>query len=195
MPRDPSVFVHERALCESDAIGPGTRVWAFAHVMPGARVGAGCNVCDHAFIEGGAVVGDRVTVKNCVLIWDKVTIEDEVFLGPNMVFTNDMNPRVAFKKDPDQFLPTLVRHGASIGANATIVCGTTIGRYAFVGAGAVVTEDVPDHALVVGNPARAVGWICTCGERLPDEATGGLRRCASCARSFRELASGLTPAP
>jgi acetyltransferase-like isoleucine patch superfamily enzyme len=168
MSRDPSVFVHERALCESDDIGPRTRVWAFAHVMKGAKVGADCNVCDHAFIESGAVLGDRVTVKNCVLVWDKVTVEDEVFLGPNMVFTNDMNPRVAFKKDPSAFLPTLVRRGTSIGANATIVCGVTIGEQAFIGAGTVVIHDVPAHALVVGNPARRVGWICACGEKLAD---------------------------
>lgn len=160
-------FVHEKALCETDAIGPGTRVWAFAHVMKGATVGADCNIGDHAFIESGARLGDRVTVKNAVQIWDKVTIEDEVFLGPNMVFTNDMNPRVAFKKSPDAFLSTLVRKGASIGANATVVCGVTIGEQAFVGAGSVVIRDVPAHALVVGNPARRIGWMCACGDKLP----------------------------
>ena len=166
MALDSSVFVHERALCETEKIGDRTRVWAFAHILKGAKVGADCNVCDHAFIEGGAVVGDRVTIKNCVLIWDKVTIEDEVFLGPNMVFTNDMNPRVAFKKSADAFMPTRVKRGASIGANATIVCGVTIGEQAFVGAGAVVIRDVPAHAMVVGNPARRIGWVCACGERL-----------------------------
>ena len=167
MGRDPSVFVHERALCESDDLGARTRVWAFAHVMKGAVLGSDCNVGDHAFIESGARLGNHVTVKNCVLIWDKVTVEDEVFLGPNMVFTNDMNPRVAFKKSADGFLPTLVRRGASIGANATIVCGVTIGTNAFVGAGSVVIRDVPAHAMVVGNPARRIGWMCACGEKLP----------------------------
>jgi UDP-2-acetamido-3-amino-2,3-dideoxy-glucuronate N-acetyltransferase len=167
MTLDPSVFVHERALCESDDIGPGTRVWAFAHIMAGARVGAECNVGDHAFIESGAVVGDRVTVKNSVLLWDKVVVEDDVFLGPNAVFTNDPNPRANVKKDSTAFLPTIVRRGATIGANATVVCGATIGRHAFVGAGSVVVEDVPAHALVVGNPARRIGWVCACGERLP----------------------------
>ena len=191
MSRDPSVFVHERALCESDAIGARTRVWAFAHVMKGAVLGSDCNVGDHAFIESGARLGNHVTVKNCVLVWDKVTIEDEVFLGPNMVFTNDMNPRVAFKKSPDAFLPTLVQRGASIGANATIVCGVTIGQNAFVGAGSVVIRDVPAHALVVGNPARRIGWMCACGEKLPAALA------CICGRRYRagdSPAAGLVPA-
>lgn len=163
------VFVHPQALCESERVGAGTRVWAFAHVMPDAVVGADCNVGGGAFVESGAVVGDRVTIKNNVLLWDRVTVEDDVFLGPNAVFTNDMNPRAAFKKPADEFLPTLVRRGASIGANATVVCGTTIGEGAFVGAGTVVTGDVPSYAMVVGNPARRIGWMCACGERLPDD--------------------------
>jgi len=179
MPLDPSVFVHEKALCETDEVGPKTRIWAFAHVMKGASVGAGCNICDHAFLESGAKIGNRVTVKNNVLLWDKVTVEDEVFLGPNAVFTNDLNPRVAFKKKPEQFLPTLVRRGASIGANATIVCGVTIGEQAFVGAGSVVLHDVPAHALVVGNPAVQIGWMCACGTRLGEELSCG------CGRRYR----------
>jgi UDP-2-acetamido-3-amino-2,3-dideoxy-glucuronate N-acetyltransferase len=166
MARDPSVFVHERALCESDDIGPRTRVWAFAHVMKGAKVGSDCNVGDHAFIESGARLGNHVTVKNCVLVWDKVTIEDYVFLGPNMVFTNDMFPRVEFKNPPEKFLSTHVARGASIGANATIVCGVKLGERCFVGAGSVVTRDVPAYALVAGNPARRRGWICACGQKL-----------------------------
>lgn len=166
--RDPSIFVHEKALCETDHIGPRTRIWAFAHVMKGAVVGADCNVGDHAFIESGAKIGDRVIVKNGVLIWDKVTVADDVFLGPHVVFTNDMNPRVAFKNPPERFRPTLVKRGASIGANATVVCGVTIGEQAFVGAGAVVIRDVPAHALVVGNPARRAGWVCECSQRLRD---------------------------
>ena len=159
-------FVHEKALCESTDVGAGTRVWAFAHVMKGAKVGEDCNLCDHSFIESGAVLGNKVTVKNAVLVWDKVTVEDEVFLGPNMVFTNDMNPRVAFKKDPSTFLPTLVKRGSSIGANATIVCGVTLGENCFVGAGSVVILDVPAYAMVAGNPARRIGWMCACGEKL-----------------------------
>jgi UDP-2-acetamido-3-amino-2,3-dideoxy-glucuronate N-acetyltransferase len=179
MARDPSVFVHPQALCDSDEIGARTRVWAFAHVMKGAQIGADCNVCDHAFVESGAKLGNKVTVKNCVLVFDKVTVEDEVFLGPNMVFTNDMNPRVAFKKAADKFLPTRVKKGASIGANATIVCGTTIGEQAFVGAGSVVIRSVPAHAMVVGNPARRIGWICSCGEKLATSLACG------CGRKYR----------
>jgi acetyltransferase-like isoleucine patch superfamily enzyme len=191
MALDPSVFVHPSALCESDDVGPRTRVWAFAHVMAGAVVGADCNVCDHAFIESGARLGDRVTVKNNVLVWDRVTVEDEVFLGPNAVFTNDLNPRVAFKKSPARFTPTLVRRGASIGANATIVCGVTIGVQSMVGAGSVVTRDVPPHALVAGNPARRIGWVCSCGERLGEALT------CTCGRSYTisQEEEGLAPMP
>jgi UDP-2-acetamido-3-amino-2,3-dideoxy-glucuronate N-acetyltransferase len=166
MSRDPSVYVHERALCESDEVGPRTRVWALAQVMKGARVGADCNICGHAFIESGAVIGNGVTVKNAVLVWDRVTVEDVVFLGPNVVFTNDLNPRAEVKKGASQLVPTLVKRGASIGANATIVCGITIGSYSFIGAGAVVTRNVPDFALVMGNPARRTGWMCACGLKL-----------------------------
>jgi acetyltransferase-like isoleucine patch superfamily enzyme len=187
MPRDPSVFVHPQALCESDEVGARTRIWAFAHVMKGARLGTDCNVGDHAFVESGAVLGNRVTVKNAVLVWDKVIVEDEVFLGPNMVFTNDMNPRVAFKKPPEQFLPTLVRRGASIGANATIVCGVTVGEGSFVGAGTTVIRDVPSYAIVVGSPGRRIGWMCACGEKLPKSL-----RCSKCRRHYRRNRAGLT---
>jgi len=181
----PGVFVHERGLCESDEVGPGTRIWAFAHVMAGARVGTDCNVCDGAFVETGAVLGDRVTVKNHVLVWDRVTVEDDVFLGPNAVFTNDHRPRAAWKKDPEDFLPTVVRRGATIGANATVVCGVEVGEGAFVGAGAVVTRDVAPHALVVGNPARPRGWVCACGEQLGDDLVG------TCGRRYRRSGAGL----
>lgn len=186
---DPSVFVHERALCETTDVGARTRIWAFAHVMPGARVGADCNIGDHAFIESGATVGDRVTVKNGVALWDKVTLEDEVFVGPNAVFTNDPLPRAAFKKPPERFLPTVVRRGASIGANATIVCGVTVGTHALVGAGAVVVRDVPAHALVVGNPGRRTAWVCACGEKLTRDFL-----CA-CGRRYRLIDErhGLAP--
>lgn len=189
-PEDPA-FVHPTALVESDQIGPGTRVWAFAHVMAGASIGAGCNVCDHVFVESGAIVGDRVTLKNNVLLWDGVTIEDEVFVGPNAVFTNDRTPRAAVKKPPELFVPTVVRRGATIGANATVVCGVTVGRFAFVAAGAVVTRDVPPYALVAGNPGRRVGWACECGVRLPESLT-----CASCGRRYRPAdGGGLQPLP
>ena len=182
------VFVHDRGLCESTSVGEGTRVWAFAHVMEGAIIGNSCNIGDHAFIEAGAVLGDRVTVKNAVLVWDKVVIGNDVFLGPNMIFTNDMRPRVKFKKDASQFLPTTVENGVSIGANATIVCGVTLGHDCFIGAGAVVTSDVPAYALMVGNPARQIGWVCECGDRLNDHL-----RC-NCGRTYVLHDSGLNQA-
>ncbi len=189
MPRDPSVFVHAQALCESDDVGPRTRIWAFAHVMRGAHVGADCNVCGHAFIESGARIGNGVTVKNAVLVWDGVTVEDEVFLGPNMVFTNVRDLRWARRPRREHFLPTRVRRGASIGANATIVCGVTVGEHALVAAGSVVTRDVPAFALVAGNPARRRAWVCRCGERLD-----GTLACA-CGRRYRLLGTeaGLAP--
>ena len=178
MALDPSVFVHDKALCESDDVGLGTRVWAFAHVMAGARVGAGCNVGDHAFLESGVILGSDVTVKNNVLLWDGVVVEDRVFLGPNAVFTNDRTPRSGVRPERADLVPTLVRHGASIGANATIVCGVTIGTWAMIGAGSVVTADVAAHGLVFGNPARPVGWVCECCRRLDERLE------CSCGRSY-----------
>jgi UDP-2-acetamido-3-amino-2,3-dideoxy-glucuronate N-acetyltransferase len=185
MARDPSVYVHPAGLCESDDVGARTRVWAFAHVLPGAVIGTDCNICDGVFVEGGAVIGDRVTVKNGTLVWDRVTIENDVFLGPGTVFTNDPGPRADFPKTPSDFAPTLVCRGATVGANATIVCGVTIGPRAFVAAGAVVAGDVPGHALVVGNPARPMGWVCECGQRLGEDL-----RCR-CGRVFAEDGAGL----
>ena len=180
-----SYFVHPQALAETDNIGEGTRVWAFAHVMKGAVVGRNCNICDHAFVESNVVIGDGVTIKNGVAIWDGVSLGDHVFVGPNAVFTNDLNPRAEVKKTREQFIETKVQQGASIGANATIVCGVTIGRYAFIGAGAVVIRDVPAYALVVGNPSRQVGFMCQCGERLPESLV------CSCGSVFEQRAGGL----
>ncbi|MCX7302991.1 MAG: WxcM-like domain-containing protein [Hyphomicrobiales bacterium] len=150
------VFVHEKALCESSAIGAGTRVWAFAHVLPRAIIGADCNICDHVFIENDVVVGDAVTVKCGVQLWDGVRIGSGVFIGPNATFTNDLFPRS--KVYPEKFLQTVVEDGASIGANATILPGIRIGRSAMIGAGAVVTRNVPPFAVVVGNPGIIVGY-------------------------------------
>ena len=189
-----SVFVHPQALCESASVGSGTRVWAFAHVMDGAVVGADCNICDGAFVESGARLGNGVTVKNNVLVWDGVTVEDDVFLGPAMVFTNDRTPRAYVRKDRAEFLSTVVRRGASIGAQAVIVCGVEVGAYAMVAAGAVVIRDIPAHALVAGNPARPIGWVCWCGARLDStlgcrcgrrydgSEAGGLMEATGCAR-------------
>jgi acetyltransferase-like isoleucine patch superfamily enzyme len=185
-------FVHPSALCESGAVGAGTRVWAFAHVMSGAVVGTDCNLGDHVFVEGRARVGNGVTIKNGVQIWDLVTVEDDVFIGPNAVFTNDLRPRAFLDREPSRLTPTIVRRGATIGANATVVCGTTVGREAFVAAGAVVNRDVPSHGLVAGNPARQTGWVCTCAARLPSSLA-----CADCGRRFRLVDDqvGLEPLP
>jgi UDP-2-acetamido-3-amino-2,3-dideoxy-glucuronate N-acetyltransferase len=150
------LFVHEKALCESDRVGAGTRIWAFAHVLEGAVIGADCNICDGVFVEGAAVVGDRVTVKCGVQLWDGVELEDDVFVGPNATFTNDPFPRS--REWLEEFPRTVVRRGASIGANATILPGLEIGAGAMVGAGAVVTRSVPANAIVTGNPARIRGY-------------------------------------
>jgi UDP-2-acetamido-3-amino-2,3-dideoxy-glucuronate N-acetyltransferase len=152
-----TLFVHPNALCESSEVGARTRIWAFAHVLAGARIGADCNICDHVFIENDVIIGDRVTIKSGVQVWDGVRLEDDVFIGPNATFTNDRFPRS--KHPPQQFTPTLVCEHASIGANATILPGITIGRDAMVGAGAVVTRSVPPAAIVAGNPARIIGYV------------------------------------
>jgi UDP-2-acetamido-3-amino-2,3-dideoxy-glucuronate N-acetyltransferase len=151
------VFVHPQGLCESSNVGAGTRVWAFAHVLPGAVIGRGCNICDQTFIENDVVIGDRVTIKCGVQVWDGIRLEDDVFVGPNATFTNDRFPRS--KQYPEKFLETRVCRRASIGANATILPGITIGQNAMVGAGAVVTRAVPPNAIVAGNPARIVGYV------------------------------------
>ncbi|MQT92140.1 WxcM-like domain-containing protein [Pseudomonas helleri] len=150
-------FVHDRALCESTNIGFGTRVWAFAHILPGAVIGADCNVCDNVFIENDVVVGDRVTLKCGVQLWDGITLEDDVFVGPNATFTNDIFPRS--KIYPNEFKRTVVKKGASLGGNCTVLPGLVIGSNAMVGAGAVVTRSVPPNAIVVGNPAKIIGYV------------------------------------
>lgn len=149
-------FVHALGCCESTLVGDNTRIWAFAHVLPGARIGSDCNICDHVFIENDVVIGDRVTVKCGVQLWDGIDVGDDVFLGPNATFTNDMFPRS--KQHQKQPTRTRIEHGASIGANATVLPGLTIGQNAMVGAGSVVTRSVPPNAIVIGNPARIVGY-------------------------------------
>jgi len=150
-------FVHSHALCESDNIGKDTRVWAFAHILPGATLGSECNVCDNVFIENDVIIGDRVTLKCGVQVWDGITIEDDVFIGPNATFTNDLFPRS--KVYPQTFARTIIRKGASLGANCTILPGLTIGINAMIGAGAVVTRSIPPNAIVVGNPAKIIGYV------------------------------------
>ncbi|HUO74163.1 MAG TPA: acyltransferase [Solirubrobacteraceae bacterium] len=147
------VFIHDRALVESETIGAGTRIWAFAHVRPGARIGSGCNICDHTYIEDGVVIGDRVTIKSGVYLWEGIEVEDDVFIGPQATFTNDRFPR---SRQPFTLETTRIRRGATIGAGAVVLPGVVIGERAMVGAGAVVTRDVPDRMLVVGNPARVM---------------------------------------
>ncbi|MEE9243704.1 MAG: acyltransferase [Mycobacterium sp.] len=192
-----AVFVHPTALCESRDVGPGTRIWAFAHIMSDATVGGDCNICDHTFVESGARNGNRVTIKNGVLIWRGVTIEDDVFCGPGMIFTNDRYPRSArmpevsarYERTEDWLMPTTIRRGASIGAGAIILCGITVGRHASVAAGAVVTRDVPAYGLAVGNPARIAGWVCLCGRRLDEALT-----CPRCGRGYRFHDGTIEPA-
>ena len=162
-------FVHEKGICDSPNVGEGTRIWAFSHVLPGATIGKNCNICENVFIENKVTIGNNCTIKNGVSVWDCVTLEDGVFLGPSCAFTNDFRPRSFIKRGGTHFLPTLLKTGCTIGANATIVCGITIGEYSMVGAGAVVTKDVAPFTLVVGNPARSIGRICYCGERLNQE--------------------------
>lgn len=174
-------FVHSSAIVDDDVqLGEGTRVWHFCHLSEGARIGARCTLGQGAFVGRGVRIGDGVKIQNNVSIYEGVAIDDEVFLGPSCVFTNVLVPR-AFVDRKAEYLPTRVGRGATVGANATIVCGNSIGSYALVGAGAVVTRDVPAHGLVVGNPARRVGWACTCGVRLPDSPRP---RCPACGAAY-----------
>lgn len=159
------VFIHPQALCESKNIGAGTRIWAFAHVLPGAVIGTDCNICDQTFIENDVVIGNRVTLKCGVQLWDGLRVEDDVFIGPNATFTNDLRPRS--KEYPEKFQVTTLGRRASIGANATVLPGVCVGQNAMVGAGAVVTRDIPANAVVVGNPARIVGYV---DSKMPEGA-------------------------
>ena len=187
-------FVHESSYVDEPVtIGKGTKIWHFCHIMSGAVIGERCSIGQNVNIGGRAVLGNNVKVQNNVSIYDAVTLEDDVFCGPSMVFTNVINPRSHVVRK-HEYKTTLVRRGASLGANSTIICGVTIGRYAFVGAGAVVTRDVPDHALVYGNPARQQGWVCRCGVRLGFRFRDDYERtaCAACGTEYEKGETGVS---
>ena len=160
--------VHESSYIDENVfIGAGTKIWHFCHVLANTQIGENCNIGQNVVIGPDVIIGNHCKIQNNVSVYKGVTLEDGVFCGPSMVFSNIYNPRAEIRK-MDQVRPTLVKHGATLGANCTIVCGVTIGRYAFVGAGAVVNRNVPNHALMVGNPARQIGWVCACGEGLTE---------------------------
>ncbi|MGA7831904.1 MAG: acyltransferase [Terracidiphilus sp.] len=181
---DQGYVAHETAIVDPGAkIGRGTRIWHWAHVVSTAEIGANCSLGQNVYV-GTATIGNNVKVQNHVSVYDAVVIEDDVFCGPSMVFTNVINPRSHIVRK-HEYKTTLVKRGATIGANAVIVCGNTIGRYAMIGAGAVITRDVPDFALVVGNPGRRIGWVCRCGVRLKMENEQAC--CAACGSSYEAI--------
>ena len=176
-------FIHESSYVDTGAeIGEGTKIWYFCHVLKGAKIGKGCNIGQNVMVDRDVVIGDRCKIQNNVSVYNGVTLEDEVFCGPSCVFTNVYNPR-AFIERKHEFKQTLVKRGATIGANATIVCGVTIGRYAMIGAGAVVKRDVPDYAIVAGVPARQLGWTCKCGTSLKFD--GSYAICSNCKNEYK----------
>jgi UDP-2-acetamido-3-amino-2,3-dideoxy-glucuronate N-acetyltransferase len=193
VPEEKNFFVHESSFVDEPCeIGEGTKIWHFCHIMTGAKIGRHCNIGQNVVISPQVTVGNNVKIQNNVSLYTGVILEDDVFCGPSMVFTNVINPRSHVSRK-SEYKMTRVKRGATIGANATIVCGITIGRYAFIGAGSVVTKDVPDYALVVGNPARLKGWMCYCGVKLPfvgGSATEKQAACTACGKQYR-LSAGL----
>jgi UDP-2-acetamido-3-amino-2,3-dideoxy-glucuronate N-acetyltransferase len=184
---DRHYFAHETAIIDEGAtIGPGTKIWHFSHIMPDTVLGANCNIGQNVVVSPGCRIGSNCKIQNNVSVYTGVILEDDVFCGPSMVFTNVINPRSHIVRK-DEYRRTLVRRGASIGANATVVCGVTLGKYSFIGAGAVVTRDVPDYALIVGSPGRLRGYVCYCGHKLDlpaGAAEGCTASCPDCGRSY-----------
>ena len=191
----PDYFVHESSYIDEGAeIGAGTKIWHFCHVMTGAKIGERCNIGQNVLVSPEVTIGNNVKIQNNVSLYTGVIIEEDAFLGPSMVFTNVINPRSHINRKTE-YQTTLGRKGASIGANATILCGTTLGRYCFIGAGAVVTHDVPDYALAFGSPARVRGWMCQCGEPIEFVEQGEVERavCKSCGDAYRKQGQVVTP--
>lgn len=183
-------FIHESAYVDEGAvIGPGTKVWHFCHVMPGAVIGRDCSLGQNVVVMGGTKIGNNVKIQNNVSVYEGVQLDDDVFCGPSMVFTNVVNPRSAVSRK-HEYKATVVGRGATIGANATIVCGVTLGPYAFIGAGAVVTHDVPAHALMTGVPAKRTGWMCECGVKLQEDILE--IRCSECGKNYSRKSQILT---
>ena len=181
------VFAHPTAIIDDNVeIGKGTKIWHFSHILPGSKIGENCNIGQNCVIGPDVTIGNKCKLQNNISVYKGITLEDGVFCGPSMVFTNIYNPRAEISK-MNQVRPTLVKRGATLGANCTIICGHTIGRYAFIGAGAVVTKDVPEHALMVGNPARQIGWVCECGEKLAAD-----NQCTSCMKQYKNTGEGLS---
>jgi UDP-2-acetamido-3-amino-2,3-dideoxy-glucuronate N-acetyltransferase len=185
-------FVHESSYADEGCeIGAGTKIWHFSHVMSGARIGERCNIGQNVVISPQVTIGNNVKIQNNVSVYTGVVLEDDVFCGPSMVFTNVVNPRSHVSRK-DEYRATLVKRGASLGANCTVVCGHTVGAYAFVGAGAVITKDVPDYAMVIGNPGRVSGWVCECGVKLASGATPpAAAACTACGTRYRAAGNGL----
>lgn len=188
-------FVHASSYVDEGAqIGAGTKIWHFCHVMGSAKIGERCNLGQNVFVGADVTIGNNVKIQNNVSLYTGVTVEDDVFLGPSMVLTNVINPRSHVSRK-DEYQTTLIRQGATVGANATIVCGVTLGRYCFVGAGAVVTRSVPDYGLVYGNPGRVEGWMCRCGVRLGFETLDGREQahCPACGERYEKRDNVVTP--
>jgi UDP-2-acetamido-3-amino-2,3-dideoxy-glucuronate N-acetyltransferase len=177
-------FAHPSAFVDEDVeIGEGTTIWHVSHILKNSRIGKNCRIGQNVVVGPNVNIGNGVKIQNNVSVYEGVTLEDDVFCGPSMVFTNVINPRSEIRR-MDELCPTLVRKGATLGANCTLVCGVSVGEYAFVGAGAVVVKDVPDFALVVGNPARIIGWMCVCGNRVEFSTPHGIGKCPTCQRAY-----------